>query len=272
MTDIAVTVNGRRRPLDGVAAHATALDWLRDTGLTGSKEGCAEGECGACAVLLATPDADGGTAWTPVNACLVPLAALDGQEIVTVEGSARPRRCIPSSRRSPRRGGSQCGYCTPGFVCSMAGEYYRADRSASDESCHGARRRARPQRLRPARAQRQPLPLHRLPADPRRRTRSGCRRPTTRSLQRLRAARAAAVATDVDGATGALRPADDARRGRSASCATSPEAVLVAGATDWGVEVNIRGTPCAVPRRDRRLAELRALHRDRRRRSRSARR
>ncbi|HEY6801888.1 MAG TPA: 2Fe-2S iron-sulfur cluster-binding protein, partial [Agromyces sp.] len=71
MDHIDVTVNGRLRPLHGIDAHTTALDWLRETGLTGSKEGCAEGECGACAVLLATADEHGGTEWTAVNACLV---------------------------------------------------------------------------------------------------------------------------------------------------------------------------------------------------------
>ena len=73
-----VTVNGHSRPLAGVPVHTNALDLLRGLGLTGAKEGCAEGECGACAVLLARPDGD-GTRWTPVNACLVPAAALDGR-------------------------------------------------------------------------------------------------------------------------------------------------------------------------------------------------
>ena len=86
MDHIGVTVNGRQRPMVGVSAHTSALDWLRGIGLTGSKEGCAEGECGACAVLLATPRDDGGTDWTAVNSCLVPAAALDGQEVVTAEG------------------------------------------------------------------------------------------------------------------------------------------------------------------------------------------
>ena len=56
-----VTVNGQQRPVTGVAPHVTALDWLRDQGLTGAKEGCAEGECGACSVLVARPEnaADG---------------------------------------------------------------------------------------------------------------------------------------------------------------------------------------------------------------------
>ena len=132
MDQIAVTVNGKRRPLHGITAHTTALDWLRDDGLTGSKEGCAEGECGACAMLLATPDDRGGTAWTAVNACLVPAAALDGQEIVTAEGLGSPGALHPVQARLAEAGGSQCGYCTPGFACSMAGEYYRADRAPAD--------------------------------------------------------------------------------------------------------------------------------------------
>ena len=131
MNDIAVTVNGQRRPLRGVKTHTTALDWLRDTGLSGSKEGCAEGECGACAVLVATAADDGGTAWTAVNSCLVPVAALNGQEVVTVEGLGTPDHLHPVQERMAEAGGSQCGYCTPGFVCSMAGEYYRADRAAA---------------------------------------------------------------------------------------------------------------------------------------------
>ena len=80
-----VMVNGRPRPLGEVGGHVTLLDWLRGDGLTGSKEGCAEGECGACAVLVARPDGDRST-WTAINACLVPAAGLDGQEVVTAEG------------------------------------------------------------------------------------------------------------------------------------------------------------------------------------------
>ena len=95
MDQIAVTVNGRRRPLGGITAHTTALDWLREAGLTGAKEGCAEGECGACAVLLATSDGAGGTAWTAVNSCLVAAAALDGQEVVTAEGLGSPHDLHP---------------------------------------------------------------------------------------------------------------------------------------------------------------------------------
>lgn len=138
MDHIDVTVNGAVRPLRGVGAHTTALDWLRERGLTGGKEGCAEGECGACAMLLATSDGEGGTAWTAVNACLVPVAALDGQEIVTAEGLGSPQAMHPVQSGLAEAGGSQCGYCTPGFACSMAAEFYRADRApAATADAHG---------------------------------------------------------------------------------------------------------------------------------------
>ena len=126
------TVGDRQRsrpPARRVGGHVTLLDWLRADGLTGSKEGCAEGECGACAVLVARPDGDDRSRWTAINACLVPAAGFDGQEVITAEGLGTPDALHPVQREMADRGGSQCGYCTPGFVCSMAGEYYRPDRT-----------------------------------------------------------------------------------------------------------------------------------------------
>lgn len=110
------------------------LDWLREQGLTGAKEGCAEGECGARSVLVARPDAsrEGATRWTAGNACLPPALAYDGQELVTAEGLAREGGLHPMQEEMAQRGGSQCGYCTPGFVCSMAAEYYRPQREDFD--------------------------------------------------------------------------------------------------------------------------------------------
>ena len=110
-----IVVNGARRPIGAIEPYVTALEWLRNQGLTGAKEGCAEGECGACAVLLARPDG-AGTRWTALDSCLVPAAALDGQELLTVEGLGTAADLHPVQRELAERGGSQCGYCTPGFV------------------------------------------------------------------------------------------------------------------------------------------------------------
>ncbi|GHG41693.1 xanthine dehydrogenase small subunit [Streptomyces zaomyceticus] len=138
-----ITVNGKETPLAPAAPHTTVLDFLRERGLTGTKEGCAEGECGACSVLVARPGVHRPTDWVAVNACLVPAAALDGQELITSEGLATAGRpgtaptLHPVQEEMAVRGGSQCGYCTPGFVCSMAAEYYRPDRRASAEPAQG---------------------------------------------------------------------------------------------------------------------------------------
>ncbi|MEX5271632.1 xanthine dehydrogenase small subunit [Kocuria sabuli] len=136
MDGIRVTVNGQERAARDAGPHTRLLDWLRGEGLTGAKEGCAEGECGACAVLVVRPDGPGRSRWTSVNACLPPAAAFDGQEVVTAEGlgtaggPGATERLHPVQREMAGRGGSQCGYCTPGFVCSMAAEYYRPERHA----------------------------------------------------------------------------------------------------------------------------------------------
>ena len=125
-----LVVNGRPAALEGITPHTTLLDWLRGVGLTGSKEGCAEGECGACSVMVARPAGSGnGTEWTAINACLVPVAGYAGQEIVTAEGLGSPDDLHPVQEEMAVRGGSQCGYCTPGFICSMAVEYYRPGRT-----------------------------------------------------------------------------------------------------------------------------------------------
>lgn len=99
-----LTVNGRRVEVD---AHPLErlLDVLRERlGLTGTKEGCGEGECGACTVLL-----DG----RPVNACLVPVLHAEGHEVVTIEG-LRDRAALQEAFVA--EGGTQCGICTPGFI------------------------------------------------------------------------------------------------------------------------------------------------------------
>ncbi|MFX0539832.1 xanthine dehydrogenase small subunit [Ornithinimicrobium sp. Y1847] len=133
-----VTVNGRSASLADATPHTTVLDWLRDHGLTGSKEGCAEGECGACSIMVARPGTgENPTEWISVNACLIPVAALDGQEVVTAEGLGTVDELHPVQQEMADRGGSQCGYCTPGFICSMAAEYYRPGRCPKRDLIEG---------------------------------------------------------------------------------------------------------------------------------------
>jgi len=106
---IRLTVNQRPHDVD-VATEDRLLDVLREhLALTGTKEGCGEGECGACTVLM-----DG----RPVNSCLVLAAQADGAEILTVEGLADGDHLHPIQEAYVDAGAVQCGFCTPGFIMS----------------------------------------------------------------------------------------------------------------------------------------------------------
>ncbi len=100
-----------------VAPTVTLLDWLREArGLTGTKEGCNEGDCGACSVMVT--DADGSKA---LNACILFMGQLDGKAVRTVEGISGPDGALhPVQHAMIEHHGSQCGFCTPGFVVTMA--------------------------------------------------------------------------------------------------------------------------------------------------------
>ena len=106
---IRLTVNGK--PVEReVDAETRLLDLLReDLHLTGTKEGCGEGECGACTVLI-----DG----RPVNSCLVLAPQVDGAEVVTIEELADGDRLHPIQQAFVDAGAVQCGFCTPGFIMS----------------------------------------------------------------------------------------------------------------------------------------------------------
>jgi aerobic-type carbon monoxide dehydrogenase small subunit (CoxS/CutS family) len=106
---IELTVNGRRRPIE-VAAHHTLLDVLRDDlALTGTKECCLVGECGACTVIL-----DGRT----VDSCLVLAVEADGSQVLTVEGLAPEGGLSPLQEAFLDKGAVQCGFCIPGQLVS----------------------------------------------------------------------------------------------------------------------------------------------------------
>ena len=103
-----LTINGKQRRLT-VPPMARLLDVLReDCGLTGTKEGCGEGECGACTVLV-----DG----VAVDSCLVPVAHVEGRKVVTIEGAAAAKRSAKALQNAfVEHGGAQCGICTPGMI------------------------------------------------------------------------------------------------------------------------------------------------------------
>ncbi len=107
MAQIQITVNGEVHTVE--APHmARLLDVLRhQLGLTGTKEGCGEGECGACSVIL-----DG----LLVNSCLIPVGQVAGARICTVEGLGTPEQLHPIQASFLKHGGAQCGICTPGMM------------------------------------------------------------------------------------------------------------------------------------------------------------
>jgi xanthine dehydrogenase small subunit len=124
---IGFSLNGQAVRVDEPAPQMTLLDFIRSRGLTGAKEGCAEGECGACAVMLVEPDGE-KSAYRVVNSCLMFLPMAAGREIYTVEALADEGHLADAQRSIAAGGGSQCGYCTPGFVVSLFAEQYRRDR------------------------------------------------------------------------------------------------------------------------------------------------
>ncbi|MFK4545138.1 xanthine dehydrogenase small subunit [Streptomyces tendae] len=284
MVTARITVNGKEAPIAPAAPHTTVLDFLRERGLTGTKEGCAEGECGACSVLVARPGVHKPTDWVPVNACLVPVAALDGQEVVTSEGLATveapgtPPVLHPVQEEMAVRGGSQCGYCTPGFVCSMAAEYYRPDRcahaapgaapGAADSGDSGDSGDSAGADGGDAEHGPNGFDLHALSGNL-------CRCTGYRPIRD--AAFAVGTPTDEDPlarrreqeppepVATEYRQDDSAFLRRSTLAETlrllreRPDAVVVAGSTDWGVEVNIRSRRADCVVAVDRLPELRDL-------------
>ncbi|HNS13705.1 MAG TPA: (2Fe-2S)-binding protein [Syntrophorhabdaceae bacterium] len=109
MEQIKLTVNGKDYELQ-VRPWATLLEVIReDLGLTGAKEGCGEGECGACTVIM-----DGKA----VNSCIVLAVEANGRQITTIEGLAEGDKLHPVQEAFLEKGGMQCGFCTPGMILS----------------------------------------------------------------------------------------------------------------------------------------------------------
>src|SRR5947209_3969197 len=127
------TLNGGLVRIDGCSPNTTLLEYLRGSGLTGSKEGCAEGDCGACSVAILDRDSQGRTCYRAINSCLVPICLMAGRELITVEGVASGSKLHPVQQKMVECHGSQCGYCTPGFIVSLFEGYYRGDIRKEDQ-------------------------------------------------------------------------------------------------------------------------------------------
>lgn len=218
MTEIAFHLNGTPVRVADADPTRTLLDWLReDRGLTGTKEGCNEGDCGACTVIATGPD---GVA-RALNACILLLPQLHGRAVRTVEGIApAPGTPHPVQQAMIDHHGSQCGFCTPGFVVTMAAAHAQG-RTDHDTALAGnlCRCTGYAPILRAARAA-EGAPVPGWVADDAR-------------LSRPEAS--ARGAGGANGAAGAFRPrcADDLARWYAAN----PDATLIAGATDVGLWV-----------------------------------
>ncbi|KAM1554024.1 hypothetical protein ACFX15_006484 [Malus domestica] len=128
-------VNGVRRVLLDGLAHLTLLEYLRDIGLTGTKLGCGEGGCGACTVMVSHYDKELKKSFHyAVNACLAPLYSVEGMHVITVEGLGSHKQGLhPIQESLARSHGSQCGFCTPGFIMSIYALLRSSQKPPSEE-------------------------------------------------------------------------------------------------------------------------------------------
>src|SRR5271163_1179765 len=118
---------GRTVSLERFQPRSIVLDWLRlQERSTGTKEGCAEGDCGACAVVVAR-ERDGQIVHEPVNSCITLLGQLDGGELITIEDLADDGMLHDVQTAMAAQHGSQCGFCTPGIVMSLFAHYHECN-------------------------------------------------------------------------------------------------------------------------------------------------
>ncbi len=228
MPPIRFIINGRLHTVSDVPPTTTLLQYLRlSPGLTGTKEGCAEGDCGACTVAVRD-----GDRWRAVNACLIPLPALQGLTLVTVEGLAEGERLHPAQEALVAHSGSQCGYCTPGFVMSLFEACYRDDLDErwrrDDQICGNLCRCTGYRPIRDA--------LDAVAGS----------RPDDRFSAQLGAPDASREVTYTHGAHAFLQPTT--LPALFSAMQEHPEHAIISGATDLGLEITKRGRvwPCLI--------------------------
>eukprot|EP00759_Apiculatamorpha_spiralis_P029746 PhF_6_TR31799/c0_g1_i2/m.46881/K00106/XDH; xanthine dehydrogenase/oxidase len=128
-------VNQTRHELvEGRHTHQTLLEYVRnECFLKGSKQGCSEGGCGACTMMISRWDeGEQRVTHSSVNACITPICSLDGCQVVTVEGIGDQKNLHPVQRAIAELHGSQCGFCTPGFVMSLYTAVSKGQHTAKD--------------------------------------------------------------------------------------------------------------------------------------------
>ena len=217
---IELRLNGSTVRVEAPSTGVTLLDFIRARGLTGAKEGCAEGECGACAVLVIAADG-AGSAYRVANSCLLSVAQAAGHEIYTVESLAGDGELSDAQQAMAASGGSQCGYCTPGFVISLFAEHYRPGRAGPCDPLAMGGNLCRCTGYRPIRDA--ALALGSAPSGP--------------WLDRLTQPPPRLDAVSLPGFSrpSTLEECFDA-------LARQPDAVVIAGGSDLGVESNLRHT------------------------------
>ncbi len=126
---VLIYINGKRYTIIGDKAFQSLAYYLRnEASLTGTKIVCAEGDCGSCTVLRAFElDKTDRLYYETINSCIAPIYSLDGASIVTVEGVSQDQKLSPIQRAMVEHHGSQCGFCTPGFVCSLTALFEHKD-------------------------------------------------------------------------------------------------------------------------------------------------
>lgn len=215
---LSILLNGRRVDAGDIRPQMTLLDFIRERGLTGAKEGCAEGECGACAVAMVAEE-EVGSAYRVVNSCLMLVPSAVDREFYTVESLAEHGELAEVQQAMAAAGGSQCGYCTPGFVMSLFAEQHRRGREGACDPLAMAGNLCRCTGYRPIRDAAYAVG----PA------------PAGTFRERLGRPASALNGFDVDGFS---RPAsiEDC----VATLTLHPDAIVVAGCTDVSVESNLR--------------------------------
>ena len=247
------TLNGKPVRVAGVSPNTTLLEFLRASGLTGAKEGCAEGDCGACSVAIIERAADGRPTYRAVNSCLMPVCLVAGREVVTVEGVCKAEsgkrkaenHLHPVQHAMVEKLGSQCGYCTPGIICSMFEGYYRDDlRTHADLDEQLAGNLCRCTGYRPITAAAESAYT--------------AGQKTDAFAERLQTAAAPLTAAEFNcGNEKFLRPTS--LRDLFAAMQAHPEARLVAGATELGLEITKRYKKFSTLISTEGIAELKAI-------------